>query len=229
MSKEIEKFRSEEVIRIAFLKHRGDVLKIAAETGHDLTYVKKITSKIKKRQQRDVDRLVANDIARAILCGAEQREHIYLTYLNSLEGKETALVSQCCNVPVKKYPYDDIYNCTKCLKTCGTKVIEKREIYGLVLKFAAELRKESKFLMDFAIKMGFTDKIEPPVTKITQYNVALPGSVLTDDKDVKILRSLELLSGPERQQLRRKLTQEIVDAKFEEKNESGPEENTNVS
>ena len=216
----IEKFKEEEKIRVSLLRHRGDILTVVNETGLDLQYVKRVASKIKKNQRRDVDRLVANDIAQLILSGAEQREHVYLTYLNSLEGKETARVSLCHGVPVKDFSFDDTsyYNCLKCGRTCGTKVIENMAIHNLVLRYNEQLREEAKFLIEFADKMGFTNKVTLPSTKITQYNIAMGGR--GDGIDKEILSDVSKLTGPERQQLRRKLEQQIIESEFEDDKKS---------
>ncbi|MHA1592383.1 MAG: hypothetical protein ACTSUP_07930 [Candidatus Heimdallarchaeaceae archaeon] len=213
-STSIEMFRKEEEIRISFLKHRGDILAIVADTGYDIQSVKRVVAKIKKKQYRDVDRLVANDIAQTILSGVEQRERSYLGCLNELEGRTTAKVSLCHGAPVKEHTFDgaSYHVCLQCGETCEIKVVEQTQIYKLVLQFNKQLREEAEFLVEFAVKMGYTDKIEPPSNKITQYNFVVPDGKTKDD----ILSDVDKLTGPERQQLRRKLEQQIIDTKFED-------------
>ena len=162
-----------------------------------------------------MDRLVANDIMQLILSGMMQREHIYLTYLNNLKGKETVRVSLCHGVPVKEISSDSgetYYDCLECDKSCGTKVVEQLAIHGLVLKYNEQLREESKFLVEFAEKMGYTNRVELPTTKITQFNIAVQGDNLGKD----VLTDIKKLTGPERQQLRRKLEQQIINTEFED-------------
>ena len=119
MATGIEKFRLEEKVRLTYLKHRGDVLKVAEELDLPLEYVKKIGDKIKKRCGRDVNYLISNTLMEHILMGHSQRIQYLVECLQGLKGKEESLESLCCQAPVKevvKRRWKVDFLCLKCGK-----------------------------------------------------------------------------------------------------------------
>ena len=69
----IDKYRVEQTIRLLYFKHRGDIAKIADESGYDPKLIERIGAKIKRRMRRDADELIAGNITQHILAGAQER------------------------------------------------------------------------------------------------------------------------------------------------------------
>jgi len=207
----IEKFKVEETIRISYLKHGGNILKVSEELQLDTAYVKKITDKYENAQRRDVDRLVANDIAKYVLLGSEQRKNRLIDIINTLADDEKIYLSSCCHVPVREHSFDGevYYICKSCNETCEIELSTKDAIYKLILRYNEQLREEDKLLIDFADKMGFTNKEEPPVTKVTQYSVTLPSNSknLLNDETIK---DIEKMVPAERERLRKSIESRII-------------------
>jgi len=89
----IEKFKLHERIKISYLKHRGNILAVVEELGVDAGYVRRVAEKIKGRERRDVDFLMANDLMQCILMGYESRVRHLMHMLSTLDQREQVRLS----------------------------------------------------------------------------------------------------------------------------------------
>lgn len=209
----IEKFRLESKIRVAFFKHRGDVVRIADELGIDIRYIEKIVCKIKRRKKRDVSYWLATSIMELIHIGFTQRTLRLSNFCNELENERYAEVSMCCSEPVKREQSDSTPKCLKCDKECRTKTVSRAGVITLIDKLHISLREEEKQLADFAVKMGFLGKEELPKPPIVKQDVFVLGGGV----DRKIVDGIDELSPMEGERLRKSLETAITEeAKFED-------------
>ena len=218
----VEKFKILEKIKLSYLKHRGDVLRVSEELGIPLEYVKKVVNKIKKQEERDVRVLISHTIAQQILLGYQSRVKNYMDMLAKLENRDQVIVSLCCRAPVKV----EIRNgrrvdvCMKCNKECNVEIVDKVTLYRIKKELLEQLREEDRLLVDFAEKMGYTSKEEVPQTVVyNRQNIA----VITGAKGVdrEVAGQLEQLSPRDREILIKEL-----EKKIEEEERSANKENT---
>jgi len=179
----VEKFKILEKVKLSYLKHRGNVLLVARELNLDVDYVRTLTRKIKKQEERDVSVLIANTLMQQIILGRESRIAYLQESLLALENREQFTISVCCKAPVKieNVAGKDREICLKCHHPCDSTLIDKKSVFELKMQLLRELREEDDKLMDWADKMGYTNKPilpppEPgPVNRIKQ-NVIVFGS-----------------------------------------------------
>lgn len=211
MTTGIEKFKLEERVRLTYLKHRGDILKVAEELELPLEYVRKIGDKIKKKCRRDVAYLVSTTMMEQLILGHSQRIQYLVECLDSLKDKEEAVQSLCCKAPVEMRivrRWKEEFFCLDCGKICFVKIVTKTSIYDLKYKAIEMLREEDVALVTFAEKMGYTDKKPDNIYRVTQ-NVAIIGD--TTDKDKQIVRDLRDLSPRDRQKIRKSIEQKVFE------------------
>lgn len=219
MSTGIEKYRIENKVRLLFFKHRGDIEKIAKEGDVPIEYVQKLVAKIKRRQKRDVDYWIASTITEYIMMGVEQRTNCLTKLLNELMDKKSVNISICCSYPVNEHTWDDEkhYVCQKCGKDCSVKLVDKKN-YGAIYETIGLLRQEQESIVNFMTRFGYTNKEEPPVNKITQFNIVAEGKLTERDK--KLLGDVSELDPRTRERLRKDLEKQMIDSEFtNEKNE----------
>lgn len=97
----MERFKLEEKIKILNLKYRGDAVRISEETGLDLVFIKKTVAKFKKKEQRDVNVLIANTFAFHLMSGYQQRVAHITEMLNELNtNRFTGLTSDIINTKI---------------------------------------------------------------------------------------------------------------------------------
>ena len=215
----IEKFKTEEKVRLALLHHRGDVTKVAAELSMDLAYVKKCATKFATRQKRDIDRLVANDIMMHVLLNVDQRYRYIKDSLDSLRAKESSEVSGCCGYVM--YTKDDKLTCGKCNEAVKTtKVLTHTGIHAIMLDYLRELRDDDRIIVDFADKMGFTNKIAPVPGTIIKIDIMVIGD---SPEGRAIIGKATGMMPMEREKLRKDLERHIISADvIDTKNEEKP-------
>jgi len=214
-STNIEKFKLSEKVRICYLKHGGNFLKVCEELNLEPEFVKKLTDGFKRTQKRDVARLIADDITRYVLLGSEQRKNRLTEIINTLTDEEKQRISNCCYASVRSHSFDGEthYICTLCNKECETKLTSKDKIYALILKYNDQLREEDRLLIDFAEKMGYTDKEPPQITKVTQNIVHLKELKDASELDTEIVKQVNDMKPAEREQLRKRIESTIVNGK----------------
>jgi len=219
MSTGIEKFKLEEKVRISFLKHRGNVLKVAEETSVPVDLVKKISKKMKTRAKRDIDYMISNGIMGHLFMGVEQRVSYLKKCLDEIENKITEVLSPCCKGPALEIPSDDgtiYYECQVCQKNCVPIVRTNIGVIETLHETLRELREEDKSLVEFAEKLGYTNKEPEQVTKITQNNMYLGTQPSSKEIPGEIQRQAENLSATDREQARKRIEAEILNSENSE-------------
>lgn len=161
-------------VQLALVKHRGDYVRAAAESGVDVSYVKKTMKKMKGALTRDVSVLAAEGIMREVKVGYDSRLSYVMEMLNYLHGRDSLVVSACCGDGV--YEDKDKIKCLKCRKVCRVKELTNKSIITLRLKLLELWGQEDDRLVDFAEKLGFTAK-EPqaPLIQHIKQNVLYMG------------------------------------------------------
>ena len=208
MSTGIEKFRFEELVRLSFIKHRGNPLAVSSELGVELELVKKLGDKLKKKTAYDVKRLVAENIMQHLLLGHEQRIMYLNDCLHILEGKDTVDISTCCASPVKWTTHrTPRARCLKCNTYCHTKKVDRPKVMELRFKAVEMLREEDIALTEFAVKMGYTDKDPAPITNIKKNYLVIGNEQLDPVK----VNDINQLLPMERQKARKRLEHAIIE------------------
>jgi len=217
MGTSIEKFKLEERIRIAYLKHAGNVEMVATDCNVDYAYALKICNKFKKRQSRDVSVFVGTAMASYILMGAEERKAHIRELLNEELSKQPVEVSTCCNKPIKKLIWDNEHRavCQKCGKDCLFTLKDTRD-KNFILKLLKQLREDDTVIVKAAEQLGFGNKQDAPLIskKEVNYNLHLGKD------DQELLKRAEDLDPRTREMLRNDLRKQIAEANFEEKDKN---------
>jgi len=219
MSQSLEKFRSEERVRLSFHKHRGDVLAVSKELDIDLAYVQKVTKKIQKRMRRDTSLWIADTLMQQILLGHGQRCSYLKGILDKLEHREQLLVSVCHEAPVVPITSDAVgaedtpYMCVTCGKPCRAKLMDRAFIFKLLHQTLEQLREEDRVLIDFAEKMGYTAKEPQPILKqnflvLNDSKTPSGKSLLTTD-DRRIIEDMSKLPARDRDKIARRLEKQL--------------------
>ena len=225
MAENLEKFKLMERIKISSLINRGDPVAVSEELKLPLDYVKKILIKIRKQELKNINLLVANNVMEYIIMGYKARTHNLTEMWKALLGRDKSLISTCCEKPVKKCENKDKngkeYECLACGLRCHTELVDEEGIIDLKMGILEQLREEDRALIEFADKMGYTNKepSEPPF-QIKQ-NILVMGS----EKDKQIIEDYNKLSPMARQQLIDKLDKQILEiTKTEEKTDENKNE-----
>lgn len=208
MSDSLEVFKIEEKIKIAYLKHGGNVLEVMQELGLPEEYVRKKIEKLKKKDARDVSSLIANNISSYILMGHESRKIHYLQVLKELETSGKVALSVCCETPVlRDSTAKDMgvqsFTCSLCKNPCEIKIATNADVYRIKKEILNELREEDKLLMDFAEKMGYTNIAPQPKIKVDQ------NIIVFNREDQKIIDEVKNLPQKDRNKLIDKIDSEI--------------------
>ena len=211
-------FKLEEEIRLACAKHRGNVLAISNELNVPFAYVKRVINRIKTTGRPDVAQIVSQNLMNHIVEGYEQRVSYLEKCLIALENKETVKLSLCCSAIVEEQKKKQkngkkkiIHICLICGHECEVKNTEKEEVFELKYKAIEMLREEDKALVEFANKMGYTNREELPAINYTQ-NVAILPDGETPLKPEHI-QDLSNLSPMDRAKVRRRLENVILGKK----------------
>jgi hypothetical protein len=159
MSNDLERFKLEERIYLSSAKHRGNADLVAKELNLPYEFVAKMCKKIEKRQKRDVNVLICSHIMGAVMVGRESRIQYYTIMLNALEGKDSLEVSSCCkSIFIDDPKGSSTKVCIRCEKPANSYMMHQGEVYRTRIELLSELRKEDSALVEFAEKMGYTNK-----------------------------------------------------------------------
>ncbi len=209
----IEQWKCEERVRLAILKHRGNVLKVSEKLNLDLQYVKKINKKLIGQSDNNVNNLISQTLSSHILLGYESRVNHLVEMLDRMDDKHGQQMSNCCYMPfrfIKSYDPDisDSYVCEKCNETCVVIEKDSDSIYKLKIELIEKIREEDKLLIDFAEKMGYTNQDKTPavIDKSKHNTIVIQGN---DAKE--IVRDIDSISPQDRQKLRKQLEDKIVE------------------
>jgi len=205
----IEKFKAEEKTRLCLMKHRGNVSLAGRELDIPVEFVKKVAHRMKEKCTRDVSYFIATNLMQHILLGYQQRVSYLEECLRILRGKEESLISSCCSFPVKRRGRTRItYECLKCGKPCSVTIIDKNEIYNLKFRVIEMLREEDRALVDFADKMGYTNKDYTPASTVKQ-NILVMNK---PDLDSSVAEDLQNLRPMDREKVRKRLEKHIFNS-----------------
>jgi hypothetical protein len=211
----IEELRTIERVRFSYLKNRGSIPDIVEETGLPLEYIKKLVRKFKGQEIRDVSILVSNSIMQQMLFGYNQRIGHLMDTLKQIDKRTQIEVSVCCESPVLKE--NEKNTCSSCNLPAQIKIIDKEGLLDIKLAILEQLREEDRLMVEFATKMGFTQKEEvQPQTPVNQYNLFMGGSNKPTPEQEKILLDIRALPGLERDILAQNLLREARRMKEEE-------------
>jgi hypothetical protein len=162
MTKNIEKYRLEERVFLSNAKHRGNAELVAKEVGIPYEFAVRICNKLKKKQDRDVNILIASHIMGTVMLGRESRMQYYTTMINALEGRDSIELSVCHNgLMVCKMSGEPLV-CLKCGLPAKSYIEHQAGIYHLRMELLKELREEDNSLVEFADKMGYTQRQQVP-------------------------------------------------------------------
>jgi hypothetical protein len=194
-----EEYRLIEKVKLSYLKNRGNIITISDELSLPIEYVKKLVKKFKGKESRDVSTLIANTLMQQMMFGYESRVQHLMSTLKELEGRQLLKVSVCCEAPLDTIE-GTLPICCGCNKEAKIKEIDKEGIIDLKLGILAQLREEDKTMMEFAVKMGYTQQKELPAqNNITQHNVIFMGKDnKINEQDEKVVKDLVSLSALER-------------------------------
>lgn len=216
MGQSIEEYKLTEKIKLSYLRHRGNVLAISEELQLPVDYVKKMVLKFKGKESRDVATLISHNLMSHVMLGYESRVHNLMEMLKMLDGRDKNKISVCCEAPVRRYEetiafgYED-YECLACHLKCEVKILDKEAIIELRLGVLEQLREEDRALVEFAERMGYTNK-EPtqPAPYINQNFVVVRDRNKAGD-DAEVVKELKRLSPMERDILVEKLTKAMTE------------------
>lgn len=172
MGESLAEFQVREKIKIASLKHRGNLAAIVKETGLNAEYVSKVLFKLRRDKDLATNFLIANNIMQVIYDGYQQRIIYYEEMLRSLENEQQFQVSNCCRALIRIENNQNI--CVTCAKSCIPSTVTKIEIYDLKMKILSERQKEDAAMIAYAVKMGFT-QAPPPAPTIKQDILVVNG------------------------------------------------------
>lgn len=210
----IDKYRVEQTIRLLYFKHRGDIAKIADESGYDPKLIERIGAKIKRRMRRDADELIAGNITQHILAGAQERTAYLRDAINKFFDNKPQIVSSCCQAPYNTQTFDgDVYyTCAACGKECTPKVIDNTNPKAFC-KIIELMQEEDKLLIEFADKMGFTakDHSSAPTQNVTNFNfVAANTAKPLSKEDQTIIQDIRQMDPRSRERLRKEIEAKII-------------------
>lgn len=226
MGESLAEFQTRERIKIASLKHRGNLAAIVKETGLNAEYVSKILFKLRRDKDLATNFLIANNIMQVIYDGYQQRMIYYEEMLRSLENEQQFQVSNCCRALIRIENSQNI--CFTCSKPCVPSTVTKIEIYDLKMKILSEVQKEDSAMISYAVKMGFT-QAPPPAPTIKQDILVVNGGQQQgiqsrDGKSVIEVSSSEVLTyeqiknmpPQEREKLKKDLQKTILGLALEQ-------------
>jgi len=215
---DIEKFKLLEKIKISYLSHRGDVLKVAKELNLPLDYVRSRTAKIKRAEERNVRTLIADTLMSYIFLGHQSRIYHLQNMLERLDNKEVVLVSVCHSFVYRVEDRQGVNTniCLKCNTVTALYEVTQALTIDLRLRIIEALREEDRALVSFGAEMGYTQREEPPMVKYEdkrQYLVLGQNENLkgVGKQDSMLLQDAQKLSPMDRERLIKELEKKIND------------------
>jgi len=211
MAHNIEKWKAEEHVRIALMRHRGDVLYVASLLNVDVGYVRRIQHKVKVKCSHDVSYMISDTLMTYIFEGYQSRVNHFMTMLRSLQGREQVYLSTCCHALYKEadseHP-DTQYVCTRCNKNCDIEIVDHVDIFKLKSEILEQLRAEDEKLIEFADKMGYTRRVPAPIVKNETF---VFGGTTLSAQDRDVMSKLRTMAPADRDRMIEDLTRSIVD------------------
>jgi hypothetical protein len=207
----IEEFRMIEKIKLSYLKHRGNIEDISKDLAIDVAYIRKMVGKFKKKEDRDVSTLIANNLMAHVMLGSQSRTVRLMELLKTVEGSEKPILSVCCQAPfdVIEDSYENRYVCQKCDRSCDIHYFIKPAVYNIISNLIEQLREEDVALIEMADKMGYTNVQKVPDTLIQQNNRIL----VLNDNEKEAFRDLKALPPLDREKIIDKIGKILIQDK----------------
>jgi len=233
MTFSVEKYRQEEKVRIELVKQRGDIIRVSENLNLPLDYVEKINKKLCGLRKRNVSVFAQNKLMEYLLSGSESRIRQLMDMLHYLDSFPDGEVSSCHRAMVIKdfsLPQDDPnrIRCQSCGNPCQVRTMSVSERMTLKQELIEKLRVEDEHVVNYAEKLGFTEKKDEPVVKIDmkQQNLIVDGSRISGELKV-VLSKDGPLTGMDREQIRKAVERKLIEAQTgENTNGTTTEENS---
>jgi hypothetical protein len=195
----IDEFKLVEKIKLSYLKNRGNVIDISKELNINIEYIQKMVNKFKKKEDRDVSTLIANNLMSHVMLGSQSRTVRLMELVKTIEGAEKPVLSVCCQSSYDEIQdsYCDFYLCQKCHRRCDIHYFIKPAVYNIMVSLIEQLREEDISLIEMADKMGFTNVQKVPDTLIQQNNKIL----ILNENEKEAFRDLKSLPPLDREKI----------------------------
>jgi len=230
MTHSIAKIDFQEKVRLAYLRHRGDIEAIQRDLKvDDRELIRKIVNKFRKEMDHSVRNWVAENLYKELMLGRQSRVQNLMDMLKALQNREQLYLSMCCDAPVSRHTelnghkIPETYMCLMCHNRCETKMVDRLHIIKCKQDILKQLLEEDTALTSFAEKLGFTNLPPPEPPQIGMYkpNVIVLGS----GKDQRIIKDASAMSPMDREALRKELEKRILEDSLEDDLEVREEDN----
>jgi len=239
MGHSIEKYKLLEVIHKRYLLNGFDILATQKDLEKilgrsvDLEYLKRVAERYRARNRTTAD-AAANIMVECLMAAHESKMAHHYDTLKAVAGRERALRSICCNMPVtiKEGDAGIIYWCDKChRKTKTIDVLQKDEIEQKNIALR-EIREDLKATIESLVKIrdggrlpAFHDLPAQPM----QFNFFQEGKAPKFTKEeLAAFDQAKNLPPQDREKLVKKIESKLLDDKLKELEEEGiipPEDN----
>jgi len=233
MGNSLGELRLENLIRLLFFKHRGDVVRIIEDIKSKYddevesslkdrispAYVQKKIDKF-KRQQKENSPFVAAWIMEYVFMGTKQRELLWHTNDEELEAYKFLYRSACCDRAAEQRTNtttnEPFFVCLKCQRACEVYRIPNLDVFELQRKIRTEQRKDEEQLTTAVDALGFGGE-KPPIIRQNNFNL-IQGSdrKQIDSKDVGTVHDIKQLPPMDREVIASKLRRKLDDLDKEE-------------
>jgi len=205
----LEQLKIFEVLKISYLRHAGDIKEMVKETGYDERYIRKMVSKFKKADKRDVAVHIANNLMTHMLQGSQLRTVRIMDMIKKLEGYEKVFQTVCCNAPFETIEdsYEDRVICLKCNKACKLVEVLKPQTFNLYMKLIELLRAEDASLLIVAEKMGYTTGEKMPNLIVQQDNRTL----ILNENEKLAMKDYHMLPALDREKIIQKIENVLME------------------
>jgi len=205
----LEELKLIERVKLSYLKNRGNAIAVATETGLSVQLVQKYIRKFRGKESRDVSVLISNTLMQQALFGYQQRTQEANDMLRYLDGSERVLVSACHTFVVKPVCDDSNgprYKCLKCNKEDVEVIVkEQHDVMRLKIYLMEFLREEDKNMLEFAERMGYTNKKPDVVVQDNRQMLVINGNGGKAVENDPIVVEAKNMLPHEREDLRRQL------------------------
>jgi len=205
----LEELRVAEKIKISYLRHAGSIADIVKDTGYDERYVRKMVAKFRKKDSRDVNVHISNNIMSIMMQGSDMRKVRAMDMIKKIEGSEKMLRSICCQSSFDyiQDSWEDRYVCKKCNKICNVEFFIKPVIFDLYMKLLTLLREEDLTVLQAAEKMGYTNAERQPNVIVQQDNRTL----ILNEKEEVALKDYNALPPLDREKIIQKIENVLME------------------
>jgi hypothetical protein len=232
MGHSIEKYRLLEVIHKVYMLNGLDVLATQKDLEKilgrsiDLEYLKRVVERFRARNRTTAD-AAANIMVECLIAAHESKMAHHYNTLRAVAGRERALKSICCNMPVtttmvngkKRYYCDKCYHETKTIDVLQKDEIEQKN------NALREIREDLKATVENLVKIRDGARLPslydiPP--QPMQFNFFQGGKIPKFTKEELLaFEQAKNLAPQDREKLVKKVEAQLVDYKLKELEEEG--------